>query len=428
MPLLFEKVGDNGRIDSAGHGNEDLHQDGVYVKVRVFEERNRRNRRRRGILGKIYNHEIVGFFGLLGFLGFLYDVSMIEKIRTLAQEYVDLGKQLQDPAVHAHPKELARIGKRMRELEPAVQILSDYERNQATIEEVGAVRNEPEFLMLAEQEAEDARHKMVKLQEHMREVLIPRDPDDDRSVIVEVRAGAGGEEAALFAGELLRMYLRYAEERGWKTEIMDKSDAESGGVKEASARIEGTGAYGALKFESGVHRVQRIPETEAKGRVHTSTATVAILPEVEDVDIEVRQEDLRIDTYRASGAGGQHVNKTESAVRITHIPSGVVVACQTERSQQRNRALAMSLLRSRLYAERQEQQAKERGELRSGQIGSGDRSEKIRTYNFPQDRVTDHRIGQNFSNLPSVMEGNIQNIIDALKAKEREERLARANV
>ena len=353
-----------------------------------------------------------------------YDIVMIEKIRRLAQEYVDLGVKLQDTAVHADLRELTRIGKRMAELEPAVKIVREYDRIQLAVDAINDVRDDPELRQMAEREAEEARTGLPGLEERMREVLIPKDPDDERSVIVEVRAGAGGEEAALFAGELLRMYLRYAEERGWKSEFMEKSDAESGGVKEASARIDGAGAYGELKYESGVHRVQRIPSTEAKGRIHTSTATVAILPEAAEVDIAIRQEDLRIDTYRASGAGGQHVNKTESAVRITHAPTGLVVACQTERSQQRNRALAMSLLRSRLYAARQEQLAKERGDLRSGQVGTGDRSEKIRTYNFTQDRVTDHRIGRNFSNLPSIMEGNIQAIIEALQATRREQQLA----
>ncbi|MFA6039116.1 MAG: peptide chain release factor 1 [Candidatus Peribacteraceae bacterium] len=353
---------------------------------------------------------------------------MIEKLRALAREVEELGMMLQDPAVHGNPKEIARIGKRMAELEPVIGLLHEYERYQSMVDGADAVLDDPDLRLLAEEEAEEARRNLPQLEERIRAFLLPKDKDDERSVIVEVRAGAGGEEAALFAGELLRMYLRYAEEQGWKSEIMNLSDADGGGIKEASARIEGKGVYGALKFESGVHRVQRIPETEAKGRVHTSTATVAILPEAEEADIEIKNEDLRIDTYRASGAGGQHVNKTESAVRITHIPSGVVVACQTERSQQRNRALAMSLIRSRLYAAREEQLAKERGDMRSGQVGSGDRSEKIRTYNFPQDRVTDHRIGQNFSNLPSIMEGNIKGLIEALQAKEQEERMARANI
>lgn len=348
---------------------------------------------------------------------------MLDRIRSLAQEYEALGASLRDPAVHGNPAELARVGKRMAELKPVIDLLAEYDRAQASIASVQAVGDDPELLALAEEEAAAATQALPALEERMKRFLIPRDRDDERGVIVEVRAGTGGEEAALFAGELLRMYLRYAEERGWKTELLDSSGAEAGGVKEASARIEGRGVYGALKFESGVHRVQRIPDTEAKGRIHTSTATVAILPEAEEVDIAVRPEDLRIDTYRSSGAGGQHVNKTESAVRITHVPTGVVVACQTERSQQKNRVLAMRVLRSRLYAARQEELAKERGDLRAGQIGSGDRSEKIRTYNFPQDRVTDHRVGRNFSNLPAVMDGEIQPIIDVLKEREEEEKL-----
>jgi peptide chain release factor 1 len=263
------------------------------------------------------------------------------------------------------------------------------------------------------------------IEKRLRAFLVPKDPDDDKSVMLEVRAGTGGDEAALFAAELLRMYLRFSEIQGWKTEMLSQSLSEGGGLKEAECRIEGTGAYGMLKFESGVHRVQRIPATESKGRIHTSTATVAILPEAEEVDIKIRPEDLKIDTFRSGGAGGQNVNKVESAIRITHIPTGTVVACQTERSQLKNRELAMSLLRSRIYSAEQEKRSKERGDLRSGQIGSGDRSEKIRTYNFPQDRMTDHRIEQNFSNLPSIMEGNFDKVVQALREADTEQRLSK---
>jgi len=353
---------------------------------------------------------------------------MIKKLRTLAAEYDLLGKSLQDPAVHSNPPEIARIGKRMAQLEGAVDMLREYERAESAIDDAQSVREDPVLSALAAEEAEEARAKIRDLERRMREYLLPKDPDDDRGVIVEVRAGTGGEGAALFAGELLRMYLRYAETRGWKAEVLNVSDAGGGGVKEASARIEGSGVYGAFKFESGVHRVQRIPATEAKGRVHTSTATVAILPEAEEADVSVRPEDLHIDTFRSSGAGGQNVNKVESAVRITHVPSGLVVACQTERSQQRNRALAMSVLRSRLYAAEREKLARERGELRAGQIGSGDRSEKIRTYNFPQDRVTDHRVKANFSNLPAILEGGIGAIITTLQDREKEEQLQHAKI
>ena len=352
---------------------------------------------------------------------------MIEKLRTLAAEYDDLQKALQNPDNFSNPKELARIGKRSAELEPLIAMLTDYDAAERAIAYATEVNVDPDMSALAEEEAAEARKKIPDLLESMRSFLVPKDPDDNKNVIVEVRAGAGGDEAALFAGELVRMYLRYAEDQHWKTEVMDMSNADAGGIKEASLRIEGSGVYGKLKYESGVHRVQRIPETEAKGRVHTSTATIAILPKAEEVDIEIRNEDLRIDTFRSGGAGGQNVNKVESAIRLTHIPTGVVVACQTERSQLRNRMLAMSLLRSRLYAAEQERLAKERGDLRSGQIGTGDRSEKIRTYNFPQDRLTDHRIGQNFSNLPAVMEGDLDDIIEALKKADQDQKLAKAS-
>ncbi len=353
----------------------------------------------------------------------LYTLAVLEKLRALAKEHADLQASYSSPDVLGNPKELARVGKRIKELEPLIDLLADYDRLQRSISDAKDASLEGELREMAEAEAKEAQAQLPALEERMRAFLVPKDPDDDKSVILEVRAGAGGDEASLFAAELLRMYLRFAEAQGWKTEMLEQSIMDGGGLKEAECRIEGAGAYGMLKYESGVHRVQRIPETEAKGRIHTSTATVAILPEAEEVDIKIRQEDLKIDTFRSGGAGGQNVNKVESAIRITHIPTGTVVACQTERSQLKNRELAMSLLRSRIYSAEQEKRAKERGDLRSGQVGSGDRSEKIRTYNFPQDRLTDHRIEQNFSNLPSIMEGNIEKMLQTLREADIEQRL-----
>lgn len=348
---------------------------------------------------------------------------MLETISSLVAEFHHLEKQLSDPTISTNPSELKRIGKRLSELQDLPPLYEEFQKCQQALQELEATKNDPELHALALEDAANARERIPVLEENMKRFLVPPDPDDDRSVILEVRAGTGGEEASLFAAELLRMYLRFAENKRWKTELVSSSAADVGGIKEAIVKITGNGVFGHLKFESGAHRVQRIPQTESKGRIHTSAATVAILPEAEEVDLHIRPEDLRIDTFRAGGAGGQHVNKTESAVRITHLPTGTAVACQSERSQGQNRILAMSLLRSRIYSEMQERLAKERGDLRSGQIGSGDRSEKIRTYNFPQDRVTDHRILQNFSNLPSILEGHLEDLIEALRAADLEERL-----
>lgn len=347
---------------------------------------------------------------------------MIDKLRQLRASYDALQQQMADPAVFADAAAAKKIGKEIRRLEPFLPLLKEYESALAAIDAEEQLGEDPELGETARAEAAAARERIPVLEADLRRYLVPPDPNDDRDVLLEVRAGTGGDEAALFAAELLRMYIRYAEANGWQVEGVDTSVTDGGGLKEAALRIVGDGVYGKLKFESGVHRVQRIPETESKGRVHTSTATVAILPEAEEQDVVIRNEDLRIDTYRAGGAGGQHVNKTESAVRITHIPSGTVVACQTERSQVKNKMLAMSLLRSRIYAAEQERKAQEQASARSAQVGSADRSEKIRTYNFPQDRVTDHRMGENFHNLPAIMEGGIADIVAALQAWDWEQR------
>lgn len=348
---------------------------------------------------------------------------MDSRISSLRKEFAEMSHSLEDPAIFPDREKVKTLHKRRKELAPLMMLFDERDAFLRAIASAQSFDGDEELRDIALAEAEEARAKLPKLEEEIREKMLPKDPDDDRSVIMEVRAGAGGEEAALFAAELLKMYLRYAEVKHWKPELLDLSHGDAGGIKQATARIEGDGVYGELKYESGVHRVQRIPATEAKGRVHTSTCTVAILPEVEEVDIVIRPEDLKVDTFRSGGAGGQNVNKVESAIRITHLPTGVVVACQTERSQLQNRQNAMAMLRSRLYAAEQDRKSRERGDMRSTQIGSGDRSEKIRTYNFPQDRITDHRINQNFSNIPAVMEGEMENMLSALKEAERAEKL-----
>ncbi len=346
---------------------------------------------------------------------------MIDRLRDLANEYDILQQSLQEEAVYTDQSKVTSIGKKLAMLETAHKLYQEYKKNEQSLKEAEEMKKDPEFQSIAIEEEANARQKLLALEAEIKIALVPKNPMDQRNAILEVRAGTGGDEATLFATELLRMYLRFCEEKGWKAELMDKTDADLGGVKEAIVRVEGMEAYGFLKYEGGVHRVQRIPETESKGRVHTSAASVAVLPEAEEEDIVIRTEDLRIDTYRSGGAGGQHVNKTDSAVRITHLPSGIVVSCQTERSQIKNRVHCMELLRTKLYAAQEEKRASEVGNLRSSQVGTGDRGDKIRTYNFPQDRLTDHRINMSFHNLPGIMEGDIGPIIAALRQAEADE-------
>ena len=318
----------------------------------------------------------------------------------------------------------ARSSRELSELEPIVARIGDLRAAERAAQEAEAMLADPEMKALAEAELHELRSNLPALQREIRLALLPRDAADERSAILEVRPAAGGDEAGLFAAELFGMYQRYAATKGWRFELMDYADTELGGLKEGVAEISGRGVFARLKYESGVHRVQRVPSTESQGRIHTSTVTVAVLPEAEEVDVQVNESDLRIDTYRASGAGGQHINKTDSAVRITHIPSGVVVAMQEERSQHKNRAKAMKVLRARLYEQQRSSLAATRGADRKAQVGTGDRSERIRTYNFPQGRVSDHRINLTLHKIDRVMLGELDDIVDALTADDQAARLA----
>jgi peptide chain release factor 1 len=317
------------------------------------------------------------------------------------------------------------LSKEYSRLKPLVELYSEYKSARDDLEESREIASESEGEMaeLAEEDVESLTDELSSLRQKIKQKLVPDDPDSDRNVVLEIRAGTGGEEASLFAADLFRMYRRYADEKGWKTEIVDERMSDHGGYKEIVAMMKGKGAYGYLQFESGVHRVQRVPETESDGRIHTSAASVAVLPEAREIDVDVREEDLRVDTFRASGAGGQHVNMTDSAVRITHEPTDIVVECQDERSQHKNRDKAMKILRSRLYEQKKQQQRQQREEERRDQIGSGDRSEKIRTYNFPQNRVTDHRIEEDFYNLESIIDGELEPVLDELREADRVDKL-----
>jgi len=352
---------------------------------------------------------------------------MFDQVRTIVERFEELNRLLATPEVATDPEKLRIYAQEQAELRELVDTYREYERLSREMDDAKRLREEesdPDMVALIDEEIDQLGLRLRTLEQRLRKLLIPPDPRDERNVIMEIRAGAGGEEAALFAADLFRMYSMYAAKKGWKTRVLSANETGIGGYKEIIFEVQGKGAFSRLKYESGVHRVQRIPVTEASGRIHTSTATVAVLPQAEDVDVEIKEDDLRIDVFRASGHGGQGVNTTDSAVRITHLPTGIVVQCQNERSQLQNRAQAMEVLRARLYTLQYEAQLNERDQTRRKQVGSGERSEKIRTYNFPQNRVTDHRIGYSSYQLEEVLAGELDEFIERLAANEQAERLA----
>ena len=352
---------------------------------------------------------------------------MFEKLSFIENQHEELAAKISDPAVMADMDEWRKLSKEYADMTPIVEKYKEYKSNKNNIDESMELLSDPstdkDFKELLNEEIKTSKENIARIEEELKILLLPKDPNDDKNVIIEIRGGAGGDEAALFAGDLYRMYSMYAESKHWKTEIMNANEIGIGGFKEISFMVEGQGAYSRLKFESGVHRVQRVPETESQGRIQTSTATVAVLPEAEEVDFEINPADLQIDTFRSSGAGGQHINKTESAIRITHLPTGVVVECQDERSQFKNKDKAMKVLRSRLYEAELEKQQKQIAADRKSQVGTGDRSERIRTYNYQQGRITDHRIGLTLYKLESFMNGDLDEMIDALITTDQSEKL-----
>ncbi len=355
---------------------------------------------------------------------------MLDKLQSVAERYDEVNRQLMDPGVVSDNKNYTALMREMKHLTPIVEKYNEYKSAQKAAEEakeiLGESSHEREFKVMAEEELSESRAIMERCAEELKVLLLPQDPNDDKNVIIEIRGGAGGDEAALFAASLYRMYSMYAETRRWKTDIYNANATELGGYKEIAFSVNGEGAYSRLKFESGVHRVQRVPETESQGRVHTSTVTVAVLPEVEDVEVDIDPGDLQIDTYRSGGAGGQHVNKTESAIRITHLPTGLVVECQDERSQHKNKDKAMKILRSRLYEKMQAEQNAAIASQRKLQVGTGDRSERIRTYNYPQGRVSDHRINLTLYRLDAILDGDLDELLDALITFDQAEKLQSA--
>ena len=350
---------------------------------------------------------------------------MLDKLQKIAERLAEVERQLADPAVYSDRQAMTKLSREQKELTPVVEAYRAYAQAEADIAAATDMLSDPELRELGQEELTAAKAERERLEDQLKRLLLPKDPNDDKSVVLEIRAGIGGEEGALFAADLLRMYTMYAERRGFTLDVVSLNETELGGVKEVVVTVEGAGAYSRLKFEAGTHRVQRVPETESSGRIQTSAATVAVMPEAEEVEFTIDPKDLQIDTYRSSGAGGQHVNKTESAIRITHLPTGTVVECQDERSQYKNKDRAMKILRAKLYEAEREKQSAAIAATRKSQVGTGDRSGKIRTYNFPQNRVTDHRLtgdNKNF-NIAAIMNGDLDPLIDALTLNQQAQRL-----